>query len=367
MLIWLLRQYGPLAAGIEAHTTGDSRVFLTARAALALVTSFAAAVLLGPLAIRCLRGRFRERIDSASERLNELHAGKHGTPTMGGAFVVAALVVAVLLWGDLANSYVQLGLFVAVAFAALGAADDWIKLSTRRRGLTVRQKLVAQTLLALAAAAWLYGVHRGVPSGTDLVWPIGNAALPLGVGFVAWSMLVLVGSSNGVNLTDGLDGLAGGCVVFAAAAFTGLTYLAGHYELARYLSIPYLAGSGELSIVLAALVGAMLGFLWYNCHPAQVFLGDTGSLALGALLGLAALVTRQELLLVVVGGVFVIETLSVVAQVGWFRCTGRRLIACSPLHNHFLFRGLDEHKIVVRFWIGSALLALMGVASLKIP
>jgi phospho-N-acetylmuramoyl-pentapeptide-transferase len=367
MLIWLLKHYGPLAAGMEAHTTGDSRVFLTARAALALVTSFAAAVLLGPLAIRWLRRRFRERIDSASRRLNELHSGKRDTPTMGGVFVMAAVVVAVLLWGDLANRYVQIGLYVAVAFAALGAADDWIKLSTQRRGLTARQKFLAQALLALPAAAWLYGVHRAVPFGTDLVWPIGNLTLSLGSGFVAWSVLVLVGSSNGVNLTDGLDGLAGGCVVFAGAAFTGLSYLAGHYTLARYLSIPYLAGCGELSVLLAGLVGAMLGFLWYNCHPAQVFMGDTGSLALGALLGLAALVTRQELLLVVVGGVFVVETLSVMAQVGWFKLTGHRLIACSPLHNHFLFRGLNEHKIVVRFWIGGALLALVGVASLKIP
>ncbi len=367
MLVWFLKHDGLLAAGVEAHTTGDSRVFLTARAALALVTSFAAAVLLGPLAIRWLRRRFRERIDSASERLNELHAGKRDTPTMGGAFVVAAVVVAVLLWGDLANRYVQIGLYVAVAFAALGAADDWIKLNTRRRGLTPRQKFISQMLLALPAAACLYGVHRGVPFGTDLVWPLGNATLPLSAGFIAWSVLVLVGSSNGVNLTDGLDGLAGGCVIFAGAACTGLTYLAGHHELARYLSIPYLAGCGELSILLAALVGAMFGFLWYNCHPAQVFMGDTGSLSLGALLGLAALVTRQELLLIVVGGVFVIETLSVMAQVGWFKLTGRRLIACSPLHNHFLFRGLDEHKIVVRFWIGGALLALVGVASLKIP
>jgi phospho-N-acetylmuramoyl-pentapeptide-transferase len=367
MLIWLLHHYRPLAAGVEAHTTGDSRVFLTARAALALATSFAAAILLGPFAIRWLRARFRERIDSASERLNQLHAGKIDTPTMGGAFVVAAIVAAVLLWGDLSNRYVQLGLYVGVSFAALGAADDWIKLNTRRRGLSVRQKLAAQLLLALPAAVSLYGVHRGVQLGTDLIWPFGNVTVPLGAGFVVWGVLVLIGSSNGVNLTDGLDGLAGGCVVFAGAAFAGLAYLAGHHQLAHYLSIPYLAGCGELSILLAALVGAMLGFLWYNCHPAQVFMGDTGSLAFGALLGLAALITRQELLLILVGGVFVIETLSVMAQVGWFRLTGHRLIACSPLHNHFLFRGLDEHKIVVRFWIGGALLALMGVASLKIP
>jgi phospho-N-acetylmuramoyl-pentapeptide-transferase len=366
MLVWLLDHFGPLASHFESHTTGDSRTFLTARTALALVTSFIAAVVLGPLAIRWLRSRFRERVASASERLNELQAAKNNTPTMGGLFVIAAIVVAVLLWGDLRSAYVQIGLFVAVTFGAVGGIDDWIKLRTSRRGLTPRQKFLAQSLLSLVAALWLYMVQRDVTHGTDLIWPLGHYAIPLGIGFIVWSVVVMVGSSNGVNLTDGLDGLAGGCVVFAGSAFVALTYLAGHAVLAAYLGIPFIAGCGELSILLGAIVGAMLGFLWFNCHPAQVFMGDTGSLPLGALLGLAALVTRQEVLLVIVGGVFVIETLSVIAQVGWFKLTGSRLIACSPLHNHFLFRGLDEHKIVVRFWIGSALLALVAVASLKL-
>src|SRR6185436_10279542 len=188
----------------------------------------------------------------------------------------------------------------------------------------------------------------------------------LGVGFILWSTFVLVGSSNAVNLTDGLDGLAGGCMVFAGSAFVALTYLAGHKVMAEYLSIPYIPGTGELSIVLGATVGAVLGFLWFNCYPAEVFMGDTGSLPLGALIGLAALVSRQEVLLLIVGGVFVVETLSVIAQVGWFRYRGTRLIACSPLHNHFLFRGQHEMKIVVRFWIVAALLAIIGIASLKI-
>lgn len=359
MLVWLLHHFSPLAAG-------DSRAFLTARSALALITSFAAALLLGPVAIRWLRARFRERIDSASEQLNQLHAAKQNTPTMGGLFIVGAVAVAVLLWADLACPYVQIGLFVALAYAAVGAADDWIKLSTTRRGLTVRQKFAAQSVLAVIAAVWLYSIQRAQPLGTDLVSPVGNAALPLGAAFIAWAVLVLVGSSNGVNLTDGLDGLASGCMVFSAVAFAALAYLAGHRELAAYLNIPHMSGSGELCILLSGMVGAMLGFLWYNCHPAQVFMGDTGSLPLGALLGLAALITRQEVLLVIVGGVFVVETLSVMAQVGWFRMTGRRLIACSPLHNHFLLRGINEHKIVVRFWIGGAILALVGVASLKV-
>jgi phospho-N-acetylmuramoyl-pentapeptide-transferase len=261
---------------------------------------------------------------------------------------------------------VQVGLFVSVSFALLGAGDDWIKLATQRRGLSVRQKLAVQFGLAFLASWWLFFEQRMKPFGLDLVWPVGNLSIALGGGFIVWSTLVLVGSSNGVNLTDGLDGLASGCMVFAGAAFVALTYLAGHVVMARYLSIPYIAGAGEMSVLVGAMVGAMLGFLWFNCHPAQVFMGDTGSLPLGAILGLAALVTRQEVLLVLIGGVFVIETLSVIAQVGWFKLTGSRLIACSPLHNHFLFQGQHEHKIVVRFWIGSALLALSAVASLKI-
>ncbi|REJ93125.1 MAG: phospho-N-acetylmuramoyl-pentapeptide-transferase [Planctomycetota bacterium] len=366
MLIWLLEQIRPFASQMEAHTTGDSRVFLTARTAAAVVTSFLTVLLLGPIVIRWLKARFRERIDSASEKLNELHSTKSDTPTMGGLFIVAAIVASVLLWGDLSNAYLQIGLFVALSFGTLGAVDDWIKLRTARRGLTVRQKLSLQVLLAVIAGGWLYAVQASKPMGTDLIWPIGNVALPLGVGFLGWCVLVLVGSSNGVNLTDGLDGLASGCVVFAGAAFAALCYLAGHSVLSAYVGIPYVSGSGEMGILLGGMVGAMLGFLWYNCHPAQVFMGDTGALPLGALLALAALVTRQEVLLLVVGGVFVVETLSVLAQVGWFRITGNRLIACSPLHNHYLFRGMDEHKIVVRFWIGGALLALVAVASLKI-
>ncbi|MBW3540347.1 MAG: phospho-N-acetylmuramoyl-pentapeptide-transferase [Planctomycetes bacterium] len=366
MLLWLLHRFAPLLERLELHSAGDSRVFLTARVALASLTAFLAALLLGPLAIRWLKARFPERIDSASERLNELQAEKTATPTMGGLFIIGAIVVAVLLWGDLTSRYTQLGLFTAVSFATLGAVDDWIKLSTQRNGLGARQKLAVQIVLALVAAWFLYGEHLAKPRGLELVSPLGDAGVALGAGFIVWAVLVLVGSSNGVNLTDGLDGLASGCMIFAGSAFIGLTYLAGHAVMADYLSIPFISGCGELAVVMGALVGAILGFLWFNCYPAQVFMGDTGALAVGALLGLAALATRQEVLLVIVGGVFVIETLSVILQVLWFRATGRRLIACSPLHNHFLFQGQHEIKIVVRFWIGSALLAIAGVASLKI-
>jgi phospho-N-acetylmuramoyl-pentapeptide-transferase len=298
--------------------------------------------------------------------LNQLHAGKQNTPTMGGLFIMAAVTIASLLWADLGNRYVQIGVFVAISFTALGAMDDWIKLSTEKRGLTPRQKLFVQTLLALVAASWLYVEQHSKPHGVDLIWPIGRTSVALGIALIPWGAFVIVGASNGVNLTDGLDGLAAGCTVLAGAAFVALTYLAGHHALAEYLSIPYMPGAGELSIVIGALVGAMLGFLWFNCYPAQVFMGDAGSLPVGALLALAALVTRQEVLLAIIGGVFVIETLSVIFQLSWRRLTGKRLIACSPLHNHFVFRGHHEIKIVTRFWIGSALLAILGMVSLKI-
>jgi phospho-N-acetylmuramoyl-pentapeptide-transferase len=366
MLVWLLKQYAPFFEQLSGASTGDSRVFLTARMALAAMVSFLTALICGPIAIRWLKGRFRERIDSASARLNELHASKSNTPTMGGLFIVAGIVVAAVGCGDLSNRYLQQALILVIGFAAIGAIDDWIKISTRKRGVTVRQKFSAQMILAIAVCSWLYMVQLSQPQGLELIFPIGRQAIFIGVAFIAWAAFVIVGSSNGVNLTDGLDGLAGGCLIFAGSAFAVLTYLSGHRTMAEYLDIPHMVGAGELSVLFAAMVGAMLGFLWYNCHPAQVFMGDTGSLPTGALLGYGALVIRQEVLLVIIGGVFVIETLSVIAQVTGFRLTGKRVLLCSPLHNHFDFRGDPETKIVVRFWISSALLALLGIASLKI-
>jgi phospho-N-acetylmuramoyl-pentapeptide-transferase len=366
MLVWLINWFGPMLRQIELHLSGDSHVFLTARTALASVAAFLMALTLGPFAIRWLKGRFRERIDSASSRLNEIQAAKQSTPTMGGIFIVAAIVIATLICGDLGNQYVQLALATAISFGALGGIDDWIKLSTRRNGLSVRQKFVTQILLAATIGTVLFWERRGTPDGLELHLPLLSHGIWLGGAFLVWSTLVLVGTSNAVNLTDGLDGLAGGCTVFAGSAFVALTYLAGHKTMADYLGVPFIHGCGEMSVVIGAMVGAMLGFLWFNCYPAQVFMGDTGSLPIGALLALAALVSRQEVLLVIIGGVFVIETLSVMAQVGCYRLTGKRIIACSPLHNHYLFRGQHEIKIVVRFWIGSAVLAIIGVASLKI-
>ncbi len=366
MFLWFVHSFGSLMEQVRRRTAGDSDVYLTARTAAAGVSAFILTVVLGPPVIRWLKRRFREPIRSDSEQLNRLHACKNETPTMGGVFIMAAVAGSTLLWGDLTSRYVLTGLFVMGTLTALGALDDWIKLTTVRKGLTIRQKLGGQLFISCVAVLLIWLEQQHQPEGTALVWPFGNRMIVLGPWFVLWGILIVVGTSNAVNLTDGLDGLATGCTIFVGTAFVALTYLCGHRTMAEYLMIPHIVGSGELAVVLGALVGAMLGFLWFNCYPAQVFMGDAGALPIGGLLGLSALVIRQELLLAVVGGIFVLETVSVILQVVWFRITGRRLIRCSPLHNHFLFRGDHEIKIVVRFWIGSALLAIVGIASLKL-
>ncbi|MBI1347922.1 phospho-N-acetylmuramoyl-pentapeptide-transferase [bacterium] len=366
MLYWWLQVYGPGSRGWESVAAGPTPVYLTARTACATVTAFLLALLFGPWAIAWLKSRFTERIDSASARLNELHASKNATPTMGGIFIVGSILGAGLLFGDLSSPLVQQALVVVSAFGCLGAIDDWIKIRTSRRGLTVAQKFIGQVIVSVGITGWLATTQPLNAWTQAIAIPLSDWIIPIGVFFPLWGSLVIVGASNGVNLTDGLDGLAGGCLIFAGTAFVALTYLAGHRVMADYLGIPHVSGAGELSVLFGAMVGAVLGFLWFNCYPAQVFMGDTGSLPTGALLGYGALAIHQELLLAVVGGVFVIETLSVIGQIGWFKLTGKRLIACSPLHNHFLFQGQHEIKIVVRFWIGSALLALLAVASLKI-
>ena len=346
--------------------TGDSSMFLTARIALASLTSFLLTLVFGPMAIRWLRERFREPIRSDSARLDEIQSSKNLTPTMGGLFIIASIAIATLLWGDLANHYVQIGLFVAMSYAALGAWDDWTKLKTNRKGLGVRQKLVIQVAIATFVGLLLYVEGQHQADQSDLIWPFGGYRISLGIGLIAWTALVTVSASNAVNLTDGLDGLASGCMVCAGSAFIALSYLAGHRILAEHMSVPHVVGGGEVSVILGAMVGGLLGFLWFNCHPAQVFMGDTGSLPIGALLAFAALVSKQEVLLVICGGVFVVEALSVICQVASFKLTGQRVILCSPLHNHYLFRGDPETRIVMRFWIGSALLAIVSLATLKI-
>jgi phospho-N-acetylmuramoyl-pentapeptide-transferase len=231
--------------------------------------------------------------------------------------------------------------------------------------LSARAKLAAQLAVAGVSAGWIYAIHQMIPGGTDLQLPIAGTPISLGAGFIPLAMLVIVGSSNAVNLTDGLDGLAGGCLITAAAAVAVMTYAAGHAELASYLGVTHLPEAGETVVVAAAMIGGTLGFLWFNCQPAQVFLGDTGSLSLGGTLGLLAVIARQEFLLFIVGAVFVAEALSVIIQVAWFRWRGVRVFRCAPLHHHFQFGGWAENKIVTRFWIISMLCALIGLGMLK--
>jgi phospho-N-acetylmuramoyl-pentapeptide-transferase len=287
---------------------------------------------------------------------------------MGGVFIIAAIVLSSSLWTDLANPLVVVGLILGAASMLWGATDDWIKLRTRSRGLSARKKLAGQVLLCAAAAMAIrsFSPLLSKPLADSIVWPVGNLSIVLGPFFIAWAAFVMVGSSNGVNLTDGLDGLAAGCLVFSGAALSALAYAAGNRVISDYLHIPHVAGAGELAVMTGALVGACLGFLWFNGHPAQVFMGDAGSLPLGALIGYVALAIKQELLLIVIGGVFVIEVLSVILQIGIHRVTGRRILACSPLHHHFQFRGVPESRIVMRFWIIAALLAIGGLTTLRL-
>ena len=362
VVVWLLRTFGP-----AADAAGQSApIFLAGRAALAAVTAFFLALAFGPRAISWLRGRFREPVKSASATLDGLHAGKTGTPTMGGLFTVAAVLLSGLVWADAANPLVRAAAFVLLSFATLGAADDWVKLKTARRGLSASEKLAAQFGLAGVAGGLLQSALLAGDATTGFVLPAAGWEVPLGLLFVPWAALATVAGSNAVNLTDGLDGLAAGCAVVAAAATAGLCYLGGHAVWAQHLSVPHVRGAGELSVLAAALAGASLGFLWFNAHPAQVFMGDTGALSAGALLAFCAVAVRQEVVFLLVAGVFAAEAGSVILQVGCFRLTGRKPILCSPLHNHFVFRGDPETRIVARFWIGSAVCAATAAATLTL-
>jgi phospho-N-acetylmuramoyl-pentapeptide-transferase len=360
MFLWILHHltaFSPDALGGWAK--------ITPRAALAAGVSFAVAVLLGPWWIAWLRRHFRESIKSDSPEVARLHCDKQSTPTMGGLFVITALIASLLLFGDLSNGYVVPALVVAGGLTLIGIVDDLVKIRTAAKGITARAKFLAQLAVATVAAVLLYQQQAAVPDGLSLHIPFVSTSFSLGLWFVPLAIVVIVGSSNAVNLTDGLDGLAGGCLVAATVAMTGLVYAAGHAEWAAYLGVPRIPHAGEMTVLAAGMIGGVFGFLWFNCHPAQVFLGDTGALPLGGLLGFLAVVARQELLLVVVAGVFVVEALSVILQVGYYKWRRRRLFRCAPLHHHFQFLGWAENKIVVRFWIASALCALLGAASLK--
>jgi phospho-N-acetylmuramoyl-pentapeptide-transferase len=334
------------------------------RACLAATMNLVLALALGPRLITWLRARFREPIKSGSPELDRLHRDKASTPTMGGIFIVGGIMVCVSLFVDVTEPRVILAILVAAALAVLGACDDWIKLTTAARGLRAGQKLLGLITVGALASIALHQINATAGSGSQLSVPFSGLAVDLGWWFVPWATLVIIGSANAVNLADGLDGLAPGCLICAAAALAAVTYLVGDAQWAAYLNAPHVASASEMAVVAAALVGGLAGFLWFNCHPAAVFMGDTGSLALGGLLGMVALVARQELLLVVIGGVFVAEALSVILQVGVFRWRKIRILRCAPLHHHFQLLGWAEDKIVVRFWIVAMLCAAAGLAVL---
>jgi phospho-N-acetylmuramoyl-pentapeptide-transferase len=366
MLLWLLYQLvtaWPTAACSDALAAWEK---ITPRAVSAAAVSFLVAVLLGPRWIGWLRRHFREPIKSDSPELVHLSRDKQATPTMGGLFIIAGLLASLLLFGDLRNGYLAPALVVGGGMTLVGVVDDLIKLRSTANGLSARHKLAGQLAVAGLASVLLYQQQAGVADGLLLHVPFVSTTFYLGVWFIPLAVIVIVGASNAVNITDGLDGLAGGCLIAATAAMTGLVYAAGHAQWAAYLGVPRIPHAGEMTILAAGMIGGVLGFLWFNCHPAQVFMGDTGALPLGGLLGVLAVVARQELLLVIIAGVFVAEAVSVVVQIGYYKWRGRRLLRCAPLHHHFQFLGWAENKIVVRFWIAAALCALLGAASLKL-
>ena len=376
MLYWLL--YLKLA-----HYFPPFRLFryLTFRTAFASLTAMFTGLIIGPLVINRLRefqiGQY------IREEGPKAHQKKAGTPTMGGVLIVISIVVPTLLWADLSNLYIWMAVLSTLAFAAIGFADDYTKVIHKRNlGLTARAKLGLQILVSVLIAVALIAMqHRGLYS-TRLVVPffkhfqpdlvvdrlVRNADLwPFGfVLFIGFVVLILVGSTNMVNLTDGLDGLAIGCTLIAAGALTVFTYVSGHATFSTYLELPRMPQVGELTIFCGTMVGASIGFLWYNAHPAEVFMGDVGSLALGGAIGTVAVIIKQELLLPFIGGVFVIEALSVILQVGSYKLRKKRIFKMAPIHHHFELMGWSESKIIVRFWIASLVFALFALTTLKL-
>ncbi len=340
--------------------------YLTLRAILAAITALAIALLVGPWMIDALtHHQIGQNVRSDGP---QTHLKKKGTPTMGGALILVAMTVGTVLWSDLHNRFVWTALGVTLAFGAVGFYDDYLKLVIgNSKGMPARWKYFWQSVAGLGAALFL--VYSGtVPAGTTLYVPFfKNLFLPLGVGgFVALSYFVIVGTSNAVNLTDGLDGLAIMPAVMVAGALGVFAYASGNAVFAHYLLIPHIPGSGELLIFCTTLVGAGLGFLWFNTYPAQIFMGDIGALAIGSALGIVAVIVRQEIVLFIMGGVFVLETVSVMLQVASFRLTGKRIFRMAPIHHHFELKGWAEPKVIVRFWIITVVLVLAGLATLKV-
>jgi phospho-N-acetylmuramoyl-pentapeptide-transferase len=349
----------PLATNVKLFNIFK---YLTFRTIYAMITALLVCFVLGPWIIRkleSLQARQVIRTDGP-----ESHLQKQGTPTMGGVMILAAIVIPTLLWADLSNQYVWTALFITVGYGIVGFVDDYKKVVEKNtKGLSARQKMFWQVLLAGAVAVFLF-LKPGFSS--ELFFPFFKRFHPdLWIWFIPFVTLVIVGASNAVNLTDGLDGLAIGPVTINAATYMLFAYVAGHATLSAYLQIPRVVGAGELGVMCGAMVGAGLGFLWFNSYPAEVFMGDVGSLSLGGTLGTIAVLTKQEILLVIVGGVFVVEALSVIFQVGSYKYRGKRIFRMAPIHHHFELKGVAEPKIIVRFWIITIILALVAISTLK--
>jgi len=340
--------------------------YITFRAAYAMVTALLISFILGPILVRLLQKL--QVHQPIREEGPQTHMAKTGTPTMGGLLIISAILIPSLLWCNLANPYVQITLITTVWMGLIGFLDDWLRvIKKHRKGLVGRYKLIGQMTLGLALGFFLYYNPIVEDAGTLTSIPfLKGLFINFGLFYVVLVMFVLTGSSNAVNLSDGIDGLAIGLSAFCFLAFAGLAYLSGHRGFSDYLNIMYLEGSGELSIFCMSAVGAALGFLWFNSHPAQVFMGDTGSLSLGGALGVVAVLLKRELLLLIIGGVFVAEALSVIIQVASFKLTGKRVFKMAPLHHHFELSGWHENKVVVRFWIVGVLLALFSLSTLKL-
>jgi phospho-N-acetylmuramoyl-pentapeptide-transferase len=340
--------------------------YITLRAVLACLTALVISFIIGPTMIRKLTAY---KVGQAvRDDGPQTHLAKAGTPTMGGALILASITITVLLWADLANRLVWIVLWVMLGFGGIGWVDDYRKVVARNpRGLTARAKFFWQSVIGITAACYL-ALYTSLPAQTEFIVPFfKQVAYPLGaVGFIVMTFFVIVGTSNAVNLTDGLDGLAILPTVMIGGALGLFAYVAGHAVFSKYLGFPYIPGAGELAVICGAIAGAGLAFLWFNAYPAEVFMGDVGALALGAALGTIAVIVRQEIVLFIMGGVFVVETLSVILQVASFKLTGKRIFRMAPLHHHYELKGWKENQVVVRFWIITMMLCLVGLSTLKL-
>jgi phospho-N-acetylmuramoyl-pentapeptide-transferase len=337
--------------------------YITFRSIYALLTALLISIVFGPAFIKWLRRlKFGQYIQEDVTK----HQNKAGTPTMGGLLIAVSLLGSVFLWGDLTNKFLWLTIFVFLGFGLVGFVDDYLKVVKKHnKGLSARAKFLGQTIVAVGVVSMLVNMPGYT---TELLLPFFKGVRPdLYLFYIPFALFVMVGASNAVNLTDGLDGLAIGPVVVCAGCFALFVYVTGHSQLARYLQIAYIPGVGEVTVFCGAMVGAGLGFLWFNAYPAEVFMGDVGSLSLGGTLGFIAVLCKQELILVIVGGLFVVETISVILQVGYYKLSGgKRIFRMAPLHHHFELKGVPESKIIVRFWILSILLALAALSTLKL-